>query len=264
MCIGLYSHISVFVLPVGLSVVTNNPVSIGSGSTLSVRRSNLSVKRVVESLEETLTQVHITNRVYGSSEVNRAGDLAIAAAPVMLNTLEMPLVNKHNNFLGGVLINLSEKILITLVHKDLLKSREEDLCSLSVPVDQVLIKALLGEGLRCGLSDLLAVRSEFLCVEGLSVLDALEDVVGHIHAGLVVETIGCLRIQFSSEELDIGSNLFSCFTSILDFKAREPEFEVEAKAVVESEGGPVCCESREENELPNTPIILEPVLATLC
>lgn len=76
---------------------------------------------------------------------------------MVLNTFEMPLVNKHNNFLCRVLINLSEKIFITLVHKDLLKSREEDLSGLSVPVDQVLIKALLCEGLRSGLSDLLAV-----------------------------------------------------------------------------------------------------------
>jgi len=76
---------------------------------------------------------------------------------VVLNTFEMPLVNKHNNFLCRVLINLSEKIFITLVHKDLLKSRKEDLSGLSVPVDQVLIKALLCEGLRSGLSDLLAV-----------------------------------------------------------------------------------------------------------
>lgn len=99
--------------------------------------------------------------------------MTIAAAPVMLNTFEMPLVNKHNNFLCRVLINLSEKILITLVYKDLLKSREEDLGSLSVPVDQMLIKALLCEGLRSGLSDLLAVGSEFFSVEGLSILETL-------------------------------------------------------------------------------------------
>ena len=138
-------------------MVTNDPVSIGRGSTLGVRGSDLSVERVVESLEETLAQVHITDGVDGVTEDNGAGDLAIAAAPVVLNTLEMPLVNKHNYFLCRVLINLSEKILITLVHKDLLKSGEEDLSGLSVPVDQVLIKALLCEGLRSGLSYLLAV-----------------------------------------------------------------------------------------------------------
>jgi hypothetical protein len=163
----------VFVLPVGFSVVTNDPVSIGRGSTLSVRGGNLSVEGVVESLEESLAQVHITDRVDRVGEDNRAGYLPIAAAPVMLNAFEMPLVNKHNNFLRRALINLSEKILITFVHEDLLKSREEDLGSLSVPVDQVLIKALLCEGLRSGLSNLLAVGSEFLSVERLCILETL-------------------------------------------------------------------------------------------
>ena len=56
----------------------------------------------------------------------------------------------------------------------------------------MLIKALLGEGLRSSLSDLLAVGFVFLSVEGLSILETLKEVVGDIHAGLVVETIGCL------------------------------------------------------------------------
>ena len=85
----------------------------------------------------------------------------------------------------------------------------------------------------------------------------------HIHAGLVVETIGCLRVQFSAQELDIGADFLSCLTSILNFKTGEPEFEVKAEAVVEAEGGPVSSESCEEDELSNTPIVLEPVLSTL-
>ena len=62
------SHVSVFVLPVGLSMVTDDPVGVGRGCSLRVRRGNLSVQRVVESLEETLTQVHITDGVDGISE----------------------------------------------------------------------------------------------------------------------------------------------------------------------------------------------------
>ena len=87
--------------------------------------------------------------------------------------------------------------------------------------------------------------------------------MGDIHTGLMVETIGCLGIQFRAEELDIGSYFFSCLTSILNFKTGEPEFEVKAKAIVESESCPVSCESCEENELSNTPIILKPVLSAL-
>ena len=84
-----------------------------------------------------------------------------------------------------------------------------------------------------------------------------------IHAGLVVETIGCLGIQFSTQELDIGTDLLSCLTSILNFKTGKPEFEVKAKAIVEFESCPVCCISCEEDKLSNTPIILKPVRGTL-
>ena len=256
-----FSHISVFVLPVGLSVVTDDPVGIGRGGTLGVRGSNLSVERVVKSLEETLAQVHITDRVNGVSEDHRTRNLTIAIAPMMLDTFKMPLVDKHDNFLSGILIDLSEKILITLVHKDLLKSREEDLSGLSVPVDQVLIKALLGKGLRICLSNLLTVGSEFLSIEGLGVLDTLHEVVGNIHTSLVVKTISGLRIQFSSEELNVGTYLFGCFTSILNFNTWEPEFKVKAKAIVESESCPISCESSKEDKLSHTPVVLEPVLA---
>lgn len=51
-------------------MVTNDPVSIGRGSTLSVRGGNLSVEGVVESLEESLAQVHITDRVDRAREDN--------------------------------------------------------------------------------------------------------------------------------------------------------------------------------------------------
>jgi hypothetical protein len=87
--------------------------------------------------------------------------------------------------------------------------------------------------------------------------------VRDIHAGLVVETIGCLGIQFSAQELDVGTDLFSCLTSILNFKTGKPEFEVKAKAIVEFESCPVSSISCEENELSNTPIILKPVRGTL-
>jgi hypothetical protein len=76
----------VFVLPVGFSVVTNDPVSIGRGRTLGVRGNDLSVERVVESLEETLAQVHITDRVDWVSKVYAARKLTVAVAPMVLNT----------------------------------------------------------------------------------------------------------------------------------------------------------------------------------
>lgn len=87
--------------------------------------------------------------------------------------------------------------------------------------------------------------------------------MGHVHTGLVVKTIGSLRIQLSTEELDVCTDIFSGFTSILDLKTREPEFEVKAKAVMESESSPVSGKSCKEDELSYTPVVLEPVLASL-
>ena len=40
-----------FVLPVGLSVITNDPVGVGNWGTSGVSGGNFSVQRVVESLE---------------------------------------------------------------------------------------------------------------------------------------------------------------------------------------------------------------------
>ena len=131
------------------------------------------MERVVESLEQTLAQVHISDWVDGLGEDYRAGELTVAVAPVVLDTLEMPLVHEDDNLLTGALINLSEEILIALVNKNFLQSGEEDLSALDVPVDQVLIKALLCEGLWVSLSNLLAGGSELLSVEALSVHKAL-------------------------------------------------------------------------------------------
>jgi len=184
----------VLVLPVGLSVVTDDPVGIGRRGTSGVRRGNLSVQRIVQALEETLSQVHITDGINGLGEVDATRKLSIAVAPVVLNTFEMPLIYDHNDFFSFALIDLLEKILITLINKDLLQSGEEDVCTLSVPVDEMLIKAFLGESLRICLSDLLTVGTELLSVETLSVLEALEEVMGYIHTGLMIKTVGSLAV----------------------------------------------------------------------
>ena len=67
---SLFSHISVFVLPVGFSVVTNDPITIGGGSSSTVGGGNFSVHVIVDSLEQTFSQVQITNGVDGFGEVN--------------------------------------------------------------------------------------------------------------------------------------------------------------------------------------------------
>ena len=90
--------------------------------------------------------------------------MTISVAPEMLNTFKMPLVDNNNNSLGFRLINLFEEIFISLINKDLLESWEEDGGALNIPIDQMLIKALLSEGSRTCLSNLLSVTSELFRV----------------------------------------------------------------------------------------------------
>lgn len=244
-------------------MITDDPVGVCGGCALCVRAGNLSVKRVVESLEKTLAQVHIADGVNALGEVDAAGNLTIAVAPVMLDALQVPLVDQDDDLLALALVDLSEEVFITLVHEDLLELGEENAGGLNVPVNQVLIQALLCEGLRVSLMNLLAVGQQLLRVECLRVLEALHEVVRHVHSRLVVQTIGRHSVQLVPEEVELCADLLSCLTSILDLDAREPEFEVEAESVVELEGVPVEGPSREEDELSEAPIVLEPVRSIL-
>jgi len=79
------------------------------------------------------------------------------AAPVVLDALKMPLVHKNDDLLALSGVDLLVKIKVTLINEDLLQSGEENVCALDVPVDQVLVKALLCKGLGSDMSDLLAV-----------------------------------------------------------------------------------------------------------
>ena len=75
----------------------------------------------------------------------------------MLDALQMPLIHKHHNAIALTLIDLLEKVLITFVYKDLLQPREEYISALNVPVDKVLINALLCESSWTSLCNLLPV-----------------------------------------------------------------------------------------------------------
>jgi hypothetical protein len=79
------SHVSVFVLPVGLSVITDDPVCIGGGGWSLARRGDLSVYVVVKSLEETLSQIKVTDGVNAVLEDYAAGKLTVSVAPVVLD-----------------------------------------------------------------------------------------------------------------------------------------------------------------------------------
>lgn len=129
------SHISVFILPVGFSVVTYNPIGIGGGSSSGVCTCNFSVYIVVQSVEETLSQVQITNRVDTFREHNRSWYLPIMMAPVVLNTFHVPLVYDSYYLFALAIVNVSEEVFITLINEDFLHSWEKDISGCNVPID---------------------------------------------------------------------------------------------------------------------------------
>lgn len=92
---------------------------------------------VVKSLEETFPQVHITNGVDSISKVLASWDLTVSMCPVMFNTFHVPLIHNDNHFFTLTLIYILEQIFITFVHKYLLHSWEEYVCTLDVPVNEV-------------------------------------------------------------------------------------------------------------------------------
>jgi hypothetical protein len=115
-----------FVLPVGLSVITNDPVGVGNWGTPGVSGGNFSVQRVVESLEQTILQVHVSDRVDAFWECDTSWHLSVSMSPVVLDTLHMMLVDDNDNFLMLRLINLRENIIISVIDKDLLEFRQEN------------------------------------------------------------------------------------------------------------------------------------------
>jgi hypothetical protein len=100
-----------------------------------VRACDFSVKIIVESLEQTLSQVHITNGINTVLEGHRSRELAITMAPEVLNTLHVPLVHNGYDFLTLTLINVFEEVFISLIYEDFLQAREENIKVLNVPID---------------------------------------------------------------------------------------------------------------------------------
>lgn len=138
------------VLPVGLSVITDDPVCECGWSSLGVGCGDFSVQCVVETLEETVAEVHVANWIDSFRELNATGDLSVSVGPFVLDTLHVPLVDNDDDFFIRALVDGGEEILITLVNEDLLEAWEEDGNVLDVPVDEVRVCALLCElvGLR--------------------------------------------------------------------------------------------------------------------
>ena len=87
-----------FVLPVRFSMVTNDPVGVCNRGTFDIGRGNLSVTRVVESLEQTDSEIHVTDWVDSFREVDASWHLSISVSPVVLDALHVHLVDNDYNF----------------------------------------------------------------------------------------------------------------------------------------------------------------------
>ena len=107
----------------------------------------------------------------------------------------------------------------------------------------------------------LAVALKLLSVEALCVLQTFIDVVGYIHSGFMMNTVDGHTVHFRAQKSQLSTCLFSCLTSILGLKTREPELEVEAKSVMKLEGVPVQGPTSQEDELTEAPVVLVPVVS---
>jgi len=213
-----------FVLPVGFSVITNDPVGVGNWGSLSVCWSNFSVEGVVKSLEKTVLQVHISDWVDTIWEWNTSWNLSISSSPLVLDTFHMPLIDNNNNFLMRRLINLLKKIIISFFNKDFFELWEENIHWLNIPVDQVWIKTLFRELMWLSIVKSIDGLNSFVLPESLSLhLHSSPDVTWEIHSGFMIESRPSFLIKFWSKELKLGSLLLSLFTSKFDFKTRLQE-----------------------------------------
>lgn len=108
-------------------MVTNDPIGVSGRCATGVGGGDFSADVVVQTLEETLSQVHVTDGIDAVRELHRAGKLSVAVAPVVLDALQMPLIDKHDDLLAFTLVDLLEEVLVSLVNEDLLDLGEEDL-----------------------------------------------------------------------------------------------------------------------------------------
>jgi len=98
---------------------------------------------IVEALEETLAEVHVTNWIDAVREVNATGYLAVPVCPVMLDALHVPLVYNDDDLITLGLIDLLEESLVLLIDQNFLDLGEENIGGLNIPVHLASIEAFL-------------------------------------------------------------------------------------------------------------------------
>lgn len=92
------------------------------------------MKSIIETLEETITEIHVTNWVNTLWELYTSWHLTIPVSPLMLYSFHMPLVHNNNDFLFLAFVNCFEKILVSLVNENTFVSWEENVHVLDIPI----------------------------------------------------------------------------------------------------------------------------------
>ena len=201
-----------FVLEVGLSVITNNPIGISGWSRLDVGRGNFSVEVVIKSLEKTVSEIHIANWVDALWEMHASWELTVPGGPVVFDSFHVPLVYNDNNLLLWSWVNLLEEIFISLIDKYSLQLWEVNIEILNKPVDFILIETFLR---ILGSSRVLNSRSVFFSfhtIEHVScVLKSLIYVFGEIKSGFMLQSLPTDFVEMWAEEVGFCSESFRFF-----------------------------------------------------
>lgn len=182
---------------------------------------------VVQSLEQTITKVHVTDWVDSFWEVHTSWHLTVSVGPFMLDSLHMPLVYNNNDSLVVAGVNLSEEVFISLVDKNSLEFREKDIHRLNIPVHKVGVKTFFGKLCRFRIVKSAYSFFSFSVPEDVAcVLKSLVNVVGKVHSCFVIESSPCSLIELRAKELELGTLLFGFFACKFDLKAGFHECEV--------------------------------------
>lgn len=194
-------------------------------------RGNFSTLNVVETLEKTFTQVHVTDGINAFRELNGTRELSVSVAPVVFNTFHVPLIDNDDNFLALGTVNLFKKVLVLLINKDFLEVREESGSSLSEPINLMLVQAFLSKCSRSDQRDLVTVVNALIYPLRIAPLESLHEIVKSIGSCLVSKSMSGPGVKFTTHKVDFGTNLLCSFTGILHFETRS----FKSKIVTESE-----------------------------
>jgi len=169
-------------------MVTNNPVRVGRRLLATVTSSHVSVQIVVETVEETILEVHVSDGV-NVGEFNRARNLTVASSPVVLDAFHVHLVHNYHDSVALSLFDLREEVLVSLVNKNFFEFRAENIGALDEPVHEVRVNTFLSEGRGSNKSKFVSVVKEFVSPLRVLVSVALHDVVREVHAGFVIKSL---------------------------------------------------------------------------